>query len=142
MIASRILLCSRALDVDRDAGILAFELGKDLGQDVQAGAFVGRNHDLTARYAMHFRQRHQHDAALLQGFFGVLLEDLAGGGHRHLPAAAVKQLGSNFLFQGADLRGDGRLGAEAPLGSSREAAESRHLQKCFELIEVHKAIGN
>ena len=131
------LVVLQALDVDRDARILTFELGKYLRQDVQAGAFVGRNHNLAARYAMHFRQRHQHDAALLQRFFGILLEDLARAGHRHLAAAAVQQLGSNLLFQGADLRRDGRLGAEAPLGSSREAAEPCDLQKCLELIEVH-----
>ncbi len=139
MMASRILLCSRPLHADCHARVLAFEVGEDLGQDVQAGAFVGGDHDFAARHAMHLGQRDQHHAALLERLFGVLLEDLAGSGDRDLAAAAIEQLGAHFFFQRADLRRDGRLSAETPLRSAREAAELGHLEKRFQLIEVHKA---
>ena len=53
---------------------------------------------------MHFGQRNQHDAALLQDVFGILLEHFARAGDRHFAAAAVEQLSSHLLFQGANLR--------------------------------------
>ena len=121
----------QALYADCHTGVLALEVGKYLGQDVQAGALVGRDHDFAARHAMHLGQRDQHHAALLEGFFGVLLKDFAGGGDGDLAAAAIEQLGADFFLQGADLRRDRRLGAETPLRRPREAAEPRDLQKRF-----------
>ena len=89
--ASRILLCSMRLMLTRHLGVLAFEFGEDLGKDVQAGAFVGGDHDFAARHAMHFRQRDQYDAALLQRVFRVLLENFAGSGDGDFAAAAIEQ---------------------------------------------------
>ena len=86
---------------------------------------------------MHLRKSYQHDAALLDGLFCVLLKHFASGRDRYAPSATIEQLGANFFLKRANLGRNRWLRAEAPLRSAREAAELGYLQKSLDLIEVH-----
>ena len=63
-----------ALDVHAHIRMLLFELGKNLGQNVQAGAFVGADDDFSARHAFGFGDAGQHGFARCHRLFGKLLE--------------------------------------------------------------------
>ncbi len=128
-----------ALDVHRDVGILLFEVGKNVGQDVEAGAFVGADDDFAARDALHFGDGDQHGFAGVEGVFDVFLEGLAGRSEGNFAAGAVKQFGADFFLQAADLRGNCWLGAETFLRGARERGVPGHFEECFELVEIHKA---
>ena len=93
----------QAADLDPHVGIEFFKFGKDFRQDVQAGAFIGPDHDFAARDTLHFRQGNQHGFAGVQGLLCVLLEVLACRGERYLATAAVEQPGANLFFKRANL---------------------------------------
>ena len=120
-----------ALDADRDAGIVALELGEDLGEDVEAGAFVGADDDFAARDALGFGDLGEDIFAVLDSFFGVLIKELAGGGDGDAASRAVEEAGADLFFEGANLRGDGGLRTEALLGGAGKAGEARDLQENF-----------
>ena len=128
-----------ALDVDRNVGILLFEVGKNVRQDVQAGAFVRADDDFAAGNALHLGDGDQHGLAGVERFLDIFLERLAGGGERDLAAGAVEQLGADFFLQAANLGRNGGLGAETLLRRARERGVPRHFEKRFELVEVHKS---
>src|SRR5712691_7924698 len=115
----------------RDVGVLLFELGEDLGKDVQAGAFVGADNDLAARHALSFGDGCKDGFAGFKCFFSIFLEQLAGSGDRHLAAGAVEQLCADFFLQGADLGRDRGLGAKALLRSAGEGAQACDFEKGF-----------
>ena len=121
----------RALDGDSHVGIAALEFGEDLGEDVQATAFVGGHHDFSAGHAVGFGHGAHGGAARLQSALHVGQKNLSRGGDGNLATGAVQQLGADLFFHGANLRGDRRLGAKALFGRAREAQVARHLQKRF-----------
>ena len=127
-----------ALDIDCDIRILLFKMREDFGQDVQAGAFVCTHHNFTAWHALGFGDRGSHGLARVQCVFGILKEQLARSGQRYFAARAVEKFGPDLFFQGANLRGDCRLRTETFLRSPRETRQSRDLDKCFQLVEIHK----
>ena len=90
-------------DVDGHVRVLLLELGEDLGEDVQAGAFIGAHDDLSPGYAFGFGNRGQDGLAGFKNFFSIFLEQLAGGGDGDFAAGAVEQLGADFFLQGSDL---------------------------------------
>jgi ABC-type glutathione transport system ATPase component len=47
------------------------------------------------------------------------------------------EISGEVIFQGADLRGNSRLRAEALLRGTRERAQAGNFQKSFQLVEVH-----
>src|ERR1700691_431187 len=108
-----------ALDVHRDIRVLLFEVGKDFGKDVEAGAFVGAYSDGASGDVLHFGERGEHGLAGVEGFLGVFLKGLAGGGEGDLAAGAVEEFGSDFVFDGTNLGGNGGLGAETLLRRPR-----------------------
>ena len=118
-------------DVDRNVRVLLLELGEDLREDVQAGAFIGAYDDLAAGHAFGFGDRGQDGLAGFKNFFSIFLEQLAGGGDGDFAAGTVEQLGADFFLQGADLGGDGRLCAKALLRRAGERAVARDLEKRF-----------
>ncbi len=106
---------------------------------MQAGAFVRSYDDFAARHALHLGNRDQHGLAGVESFLDILLEGFATRGQRDFAAGAVEQLGSDFLFQRANLRRNGGLGAETLLRRARERSVPRHFEEGFELIKVHGA---
>ena len=126
-----------ALDIHRHIGILLFEVCKNVGQDVQAGAFVGADDDFAAGNALHLGNGDHHGLAGVQRLFHVLQKSLAGGGERDFAAGTVEQLGADFFLDAANLRRNRRLGAETLLRRPRERGVPRHFEKGFELVEVH-----
>src|SRR5882724_11678465 len=104
-----------ALYIDGDIGILLLELGEDLGKNVQTRSFVGADDDFPSRYALSFGNGGEDRFAGVQSFLSIFLEELTSGGNGNFAAGTVEYPGSNFLLQRADLRRDGRLGAEALL---------------------------
>src|ERR1700733_14902641 len=129
-----------ALDVDRDVGILLFEVGKDFRKDVQAGTFVGAHGDGAAGDVLHFGERGEHGLAGVEGFLGILLEGFAGGGKRDFAAGAVEKLGADFVFDGANLGGDRGLSAETLLRCPGERGVAGYFEEGLELVEVHGAV--
>src|SRR6266700_1194550 len=124
-------------DLHANAGVEFLEIGKYLWKDMQTCTLIGPNYNFTARNALHFRYGYQHGFARIQCLFGVFLEELAGAGQRHFAATAVKQLGPDLLFQGANLGRDGRLCAKAFLRRPGKAGVPGDFKKRFQLIEVH-----
>ena len=118
-----------ALDVHRHVGILLLEIRKDVGQDVQASAFVGADDDLAARDALHFGDGHHHGLAGVERFFDILQEGLARSGERDLAAGAVEQLGSDLFLDAANLRRDRRLRAKTLLRRPRKRSVPRYFEK-------------
>ena len=98
---------------------------------MQAGAFIGAHDDLSAGHAFGFGNRGQDRLAGFKNLFSIFLEQLAGGGDGNFAAGAVEQLGADFFLQGADLGGDGRLGAKTLLRRAGEGAVARDLEKRF-----------
>src|ERR1700678_639120 len=129
-----------ALDVDRDIGILLFEMGKDLGKNMQAGAFVRADGDGSAGNVLHFGEGGEHGFAGVKGILGVFLKGFAGGGERDFAAGAVEELGADFVFNGANLGGDGGLGAETLLRRPGERGVAGYFEEGLELVEVHGAV--
>ena len=127
-----------ALDVYRDIGILLFEVGKNIGQDVQAGALVRTHNDFAAGHALHLGNGDEHRLAGVESVLDIFLKGLARGGERYLAAGAVEQFGADFFLQPANLRRNGRLSAETLLRRARERRVPRHFEERFELVEVHK----
>src|SRR5439155_26166391 len=78
-----------ALYVDCNVRILLLELGKNLGKDVQARAFVGPYDDLSSRHALSFGDRGAHGLARTQSVFCGPLEELAGSGDVSSASGAV-----------------------------------------------------
>ena len=74
------------------------------------------------------------------GILGIFLKGFAGGGERDLAAGAVKKLGADFVFEGANLGGDGGLGAETLLRRPGERGVARYFEKGLELVEVHGVV--
>src|SRR5580704_8117262 len=68
-----------ALDIHAHVWILLFEFGENLRQDVQAGAFVGSDDNLSAGHALGFGDGGQHGLARSDDLFGKFLEELARG---------------------------------------------------------------
>ena len=66
-------------DVDGNVRVLPFELGEDLREDVQAGAFIGAHDDFAAGHALGFGDGGQDGLAGLKNFLRIFLEQLAGG---------------------------------------------------------------
>ncbi len=126
-----------AADVHADLRILTLELGEHLGKDVQAGGFVGADDDLAARRALEFGDLFDDALALAEGGFRIAEEDLARLRQRDLAAGAVEELRSDLVFERPDLRGDGRLGAEAALRRTRKIRVPGDLDKGGELVEIH-----
>src|SRR3954468_13516094 len=58
-----------ALDVYRDVGILLLEVGKNVRQDVEAGAFVGADDNFAAGNTFHLGDRYQHGLAGVERVF-------------------------------------------------------------------------
>src|SRR5271168_1730579 len=131
-----------ALDVDRDVGILLFEIRKDFRKNVQAGAFIGAHGDGAAGDVLHFGERSEHGLAGVEGFLGVFLEGLAGRGERDFAAGAVEELGAHFVLDGANLGGDGGLGAETLLRCPGERGVAGYFEEGLELVEVHGAVAS
>jgi hypothetical protein len=67
-----------ALYVDTDLWIELFELGEDLGKNVEAGTFVSCHDDFAARHVLHLRERVDDGPPLLQGVIDVFEECFAG----------------------------------------------------------------
>src|ERR1022692_335178 len=125
------------LDVDRDVGILLFEIGKDLGEDVQASAFVGPYSDGAAGDVLHLSEGGEHGFTGVQRILHVFLEGLASRRERDLAARTVKELGADLVLEGSNLGGDGGLSAETLLRCPGERGMTRYLEKRFELVKVH-----
>src|SRR5581483_690163 len=131
-----------AADVDRYPGILLFKFGKDLGQDMQTGSFIGADDELATRDALHFGEVDDHLLAGVDGLLGVILKSLAGGGEADLASGTVEELGPNLIFEGTDLGGDGRLRAETLFRGAGEAAMARNFEKRFYLVKIHKKVAS
>src|SRR5579862_7155546 len=126
-----------ALDTDGYFRIGPFELGEDLGKNVETGAFVGADDEFAPRNALGFRNGDAYRPASLDGLLGVFQEKLAGLCKGDLATGAIEQASANFLFERANLRRHGGLSAEAFFRSSREGTEASDLQECLQLVEVH-----
>lgn len=87
-----------ALDADGDFGIGALEFGEDLGEDVEAGAFVGADNEFAAGNALGLRDGDADRLAGLDGFLCVFQEQLSGLGEGDFATRAVEQASANFLF--------------------------------------------
>ncbi len=127
----------RALNVDRDIGILPFELGKNFRQDMKASALVRSHDDFTARNPLGFRNCREHSFARFNGLFRVLEKKLSRSRQRDFASRAVQQPGANLFFEGTDLRGNGGLRAKTLLRGSGERAQARDFEKGLELVEIH-----
>jgi hypothetical protein len=68
------------------------------------------------------------------------LKGLAGGGERDFAAGAVKELGAHFVLDGANLGGDGGLGAETLLRSPGKRGMTGYFEEGLDLVEVHGAV--
>ncbi len=79
-------------DVEPNAGVKLLELAEDLGQDVEAGGFVGADRDLAARGALHLADGHHNVLVAFEAVFGERLEEAAGGGEGNLASRAVEEL--------------------------------------------------
>src|SRR5208337_886733 len=127
-------------DAHGDVGIVALELREYLGQDVQAGAFIGAHHNFAAGNALGLGDLGEDRLAPLQRLFGILEKQFAGCGERDASARAVEQAGAYFFLQRTDLGGNGGLGAKTLLRRAGETGEARYFQENFELIEVHRVL--
>ena len=94
----------RALDADSHVGIVTFELREDLGQDVQAGAFVGAYDDRAARHVLGFGDGRQYRFAGLDRLFGIFHKQFPGDCQRDPAAGTVEQSGTDLFFERANLR--------------------------------------
>ena len=110
---------------------------KTLRQHVDAGGFVGGDHQFAARIALQFVDGILRPAALIQHLRGVLGEDPAGGGQGNAAAEAFEQRGIQLLLELADLRADGRLGPVAGLRGLRKALQADDFEERVELVEIH-----
>ena len=118
-------------------GELPLELGENLGQNVDAGGLVGRDHQLPARRTLQFADGVLRLAPQAQDLLGVLAEDLPRSSERDAAAEALKERRIEFLLQLPHLGADGRLGAVAGLRRLREALQPNDLKKRVELVEIH-----
>ena len=114
---------------------------KTLRQDVDAGGFVGRDHQFAARIGLQFVDGILRAAAQVQHLLGVFGENPAGGGQRNAAAEALEQLGAQLLLELADLRADGRLRAVTRLRGLGKALQPDDLEKRVELVEIHNMPG-
>src|SRR5581483_2209953 len=125
-------------DVDRDIGILLFKLCEDLGENVETGPFIGAHNDFSARDAFGFSNGREDGLTGIESVFDILQKNLAGCGERNLSPRTIEQSGANFFFEGANLRGNSRLGAKALLGGARERTQASDFLESFELVKVHR----
>ena len=112
-------------------------LGEDLGQQVDAGGFVGGDDQFAAGIGLQLGDGVLRLAAQVEHLLGVAGKDLSGGGEGDAAAEAFEELGAEFLFDLANLRADGRLRAVAGLGSLREAFQPDDFEERVKLVEVH-----
>jgi len=108
---------------------------------VQASAFVGSDDDFSAGHALGLGDFGEDGLAVLDGFLGILEEQLAGSGERDAASRAVEEARADFFFERANLGGNGGLSAKTLLRRAREAGEARYFEKDFQLIEVHGVLG-
>jgi hypothetical protein len=116
-------------DIEAYTGIHLLELAEDLGQDVEAGGFVGADRDLAARGALHLADGHEDVLVALEAVFGEGLEEAAGGGEGHLASGAVEELRSDPGLERADLRRDSGLGEGQLFSGAGEALVASDLEE-------------
>src|SRR5262249_58154897 len=68
---------------------------------------------------------------------GVAEQELAGWRRRRAATHAVEQRQADFLFQCADVLGNGGLGQEQRFGGAGEASELSDLGEDFEAAKIH-----
>ena len=127
----------RKLDVRK----FLFVFGEDHRQDVDAGGFVGGDHQLTARHVLQLVDGVLGAAPKIQDLFGVTGEDLAGGGQCDFGPQPFEQRGVQLLLELAHLRADGRLRAITRLRRFRKTFQADNLKKRVQLIEIHWTPG-
>jgi hypothetical protein len=131
------LVTEVAVDADMDERIAALKLGKDIGEKIKAGGFIGAENNGPLNYVAAVGDQLNGFVAEAKKLFRVLEENLAGGSEFDGFGGAIEELGFVGLFELANLGADGGLRAKNFLASAREAFELGDVDKSGELIEVH-----
>ena len=100
----------------------------------QGAEGIGRPHAEPAHFeVLHVPDPLYSGLGLFQDLDGAGIELLAVIAEGDVPGVARQQFHAQFFFQLPDLLGNGALGDEEGLGRQREAAQTPHLHKVFQL---------
>ena len=128
-----------AVDQKLDRREQALVFGEDLRQDVDAGSFVGGDHQLSARVPIQLVDGILRTAAEVQHLLGVFAEDLARGGKRDAAAKPLEKRRPQLLLQLAHLGADGRLRKVAGLSGFGKALQPDDFEERMQLVKIHRA---
>src|SRR5882724_12016056 len=121
--------------------ILWLKLGKNIGEQVEAGGFVGAENDGALHDVATVRDHLNGFVAHAKKFLGVFEENFSSGSQLHGLGRAVEEPGLVRLFELADLRADSGLRAKYFLARTGKALEFSDVNESGELIEVHSQIA-
>src|SRR5712664_245007 len=135
------LVAEIAVDADVHERIAALKFGKNIGEQVEAGRFVGAENDGALYDVAAVRDHLDGFVAHAKKFFGEFERHFTGGSQLHGLGGAVEKPGLVRLFELADLRADSGLRAEYFLARTGKTLEFSHVNESCKLIEVHSQIA-
>src|SRR5882724_785828 len=135
------LVAEIAVDADVHERIAALKFGKYIGEQVEAGGFVGAENDGALHHVAAVRDHLNGFVAHAKKFFGVFEENFAGGSQLHGLGGAVEKAGFVRLFELANLGADSGLGAKYFLARTGKTLEFSDVNESRKLIEVHSQIA-
>ena len=131
------LVAEVAVDADVHQRIAALKLRENIGEQIEAGGFIGAEDDRALDYVAAVGNDLDGFVAQAEQLLGVLEKDFTGGGQLDGLSRAVQEPGFVGLFKLANLRTDSGLRAEDFLACARKTLQFGHENKSCKLIEVH-----
>jgi len=131
------LVTEVTVDADVHQGIAALKFRKNVGEQIEAGGFIGAEDDRALNYVAAVGNNLNGFVAHAQQLFRILEKNFTGGSQLDGFGGTVEEAGLVGLLELANLRTDSGLRAEYLLARARETLEFGDKDKSSELVKVH-----
>src|SRR5882724_9257235 len=135
------LVAEIAVDADVHERVAALKFGKNIGEQIEAGGFVGAENNGALHDVAAVRDHLDGLVAHAKKFLGVFEQNFTRGGQLDGLGGAIEKAGLVRLFELANLSADSGLRAEYFLARTGKTLEFSDVNESCKLIEVHSQIA-